>query len=260
MKDNLGILNAIFVQNIENILARKNGSSIIKEYLSLIKNNRPLLKEYLVFEAILDQKNCNNLKDCIIESISYLDNVDKKELKSLNKKLNNFITENKINEMSEIKENVLFEAIDNLIFTSKTLSTINERFDKIDTIIEYIKDNNIKTNAEEKNKIDENGDAFYKFTINKFNKKYKDILSDEEKTIFKDIISTKNSSDKSKMFEQHKNNCLELTNSVLSESIDLITKEKLLSVKEKLLEQKYSENTFIDDIISFVNLKQALSE
>jgi hypothetical protein len=61
------------------------------------------------------------------------------------------------------------------------------------------------------------------------------------------------------VFEEQRKNCIDLTNSFLKESIDSITREKLLNVKEKLLEQKFNENTFFDDILSLVELKQTLS-
>ena len=53
METNFGKLNAIFMQNIDNMYGKKNGHKIISEYASLIKKNKPLLEEFIIFEKIL---------------------------------------------------------------------------------------------------------------------------------------------------------------------------------------------------------------
>lgn len=258
MENNIGKLNAIFMQNMPNIFIKKGGNKIIKEYISLIKNNKPLLKEYLVFEFIENQKDSNNLKDYITESISCLDGLNKKQLSELNQKLANFMTENKISQISDIKNEALFENIHELIFTRKGLKTINERVEKLDNIVKYIKENNI--GETEENLITENSDAFYKFVINKFNNKYEENLTENQKEVFKAITSAKTIDEKSKLFENNRLECLSITNNFLKESIDNLTREKLLNVKEKLLEQKFVNETYVSDIISFIELKDTLSD
>ena len=64
--------------------------------------------------------------------------------------------------------------------------------------------------------------------------------------------------DYEKLFEQERKKCLSLTNNFLKESTDSITKEKLLNVKEKLLEQTYKKDTFISDMVSFNDLINTL--
>jgi hypothetical protein len=51
--------------------------------------------------------------------------------------------------------------------------------------------------------------------------------------------------------------CLTLINSRLTES-DINAKEKLLSVKERLLNQKYNDESFNTDIIKLIQLKDTL--
>lgn len=260
MENNLGKLNTIFLQNAHNLFKIDNGR-LLKEYVSMIKNDKNLLKEFLVYEYVENTIVGENLKECISESINYLNDVNKKTLKVLNDKVANFMIENKIEQLEEIKNEKLYEDIHALIFSPKSLKTINERIEKLNSIIEQIKEikgnsNEIKNNFE----ITENSDAFYKFTIDKFNKKYADKLNENELRIFKTITSPKNDMEMATLFEQEKKECLTLTNEFLNEDIDQSTREKLLNVKEKLLEQKFNKETYTEDILSFVDLKQTLTE
>lgn len=258
MKNNLGKLNAIFIQNISNLFGKKNGAKIIKEFTSIIKDNKLLLEEYLIFENIENYKNNENSKEYINECLKFINESNKKELGLLNEKVANFMDKNGIKQISEINNEKLFENIHNLIFTKKSLKTINERIDQINEISNYIKENSSKEepiNEINNYNIDDN---FYKFTINKFNDKYSKNLTEEEKNIFKIITDADNSQEKITLFEKHKKECLTLANNFLKETNDLVTKEKLLNVKEKLLEQTYDENSYIQDILSLVELKKTL--
>lgn len=257
MENNLGKLNAIFMQNINNLFKRNDGPKIIKEFTSIIKNNKPLLNEYLVFECI-ENYNSENAKEYISECIKYTDNIDKNELKSLNEKLSSFMIENEIKQIDEIENEKLFENIHDLIFVKKSLKNINEKIEKINNIEKYIKENNSKNTSVSESKKYDIGDNFYQFTINKFNSKYSEKLNEEEKEIFKVITNAKNENEKISLFEEQKKECLKLTNNFLKEPIDSLTKEKLLNVKEKLLEQSYNKNTYLQDILSFTELKKTL--
>lgn len=265
MENNIGILNEIFLQNINDILKRKDGHKIIKEYALLFKKNKNLIKEYIVFENIVKIKNNENIKDYIIENINYLENIDKKTLKSLNDKVLNFIIENKIEKIDEIENENIFEEIHNLIFMKKNVKTINERVDKINNIVKYITENkNNETEDDEDEMYDlpitENIDLLLMLSINNFNKKYKNSLTEEEKNIFKQLTSERSIEEKESFFEENRKKCLESTNIFLNENIDTETKEKLLNVKEKLTEQKFNEKEYINDVLSFIELNKTLSE
>ena len=262
MENNIGKLNAIFLQNTKNLLKRKNGGKLMKEYVELFTKNKDLLKEYLVFDYIDNVNNTDNIKDYIIESISFLDGINKTNLKSLNCKVSDFITKNKIEQISEIKNEKLYEEINSVIFTNKSVKTINERVNKINNIVNYIKENKEIVKETESNDflLNENIDQLLFITINNFNKKYADKLNEEELSLFKSITSSDNEDDKKTLFENSKKECLNLTNEFIKENIDSVTKEKLLNVKEKLLEQKYDKEKYIEDILSLVELKNTLSE
>ena len=62
------------------------------------------------------------------------------------------------------------------------------------------------------------------------------------------------------IFENERKSCLKLTNDFLKEGIDNDTREGLLSVKETLLEDRYNKDTYIQDIIRYIDLKNTLED
>jgi hypothetical protein len=63
--------------------------------------------------------------------------------------------------------------------------------------------------------------------------------------------------EKEKLFKDTNVECVSLINSKLEES-DINAKEKLLSVKERLLNQEYNKDNFIKDITKLIELKETL--
>lgn len=254
METNFGKLNAIFMQNIDNLYGKKNGHKIISEYASLIKKNKPLLEEFIIFEKILNLTDKENSKEYIFECINYCDKFNKKELIKLHEKVNDFFVKNNINSTIEIKNESLLENIHELIFMKKSLNKIDEKINIVNKIVSNLNENKINNTSLISEKVN---DDFYLILINKFNQKYLEKLTEQEKNIFKTIIES-NKEDYEKLFEQERKKCLSLTNNFLKESTDSITKEKLLNVKEKLLEQTYKKDTFISDMVSFNDLINTL--
>ena len=104
----------------------------------------------------------------------------------------------------------------------------------------------------------ENSNLFYKILIDKFNEKYESSLNEEEKKIFETITSSNSVDDKKNIFEELRKECLTLTNELLKENIEVDVREKTLLVKEKLLEQTFSEGEYVRDIVSLNKLKKTL--
>lgn len=262
MENNIGKLNAIFMQNVIDILKCNNGHKIIKEYVSLITKNKDLLKEYKIFDLIENINETDNAKDYIYESIKCLDNINKTELKKLNETVGKFMIDNNIKSKYEIKNNEMYEMIDSLIFSENNINSISEKIDKVNKLNKLIVEHSKSNKSIENNNsmIVEDVDVFIKLVIDKFNEKYSDKLNESDKELFNTIISKNKEDEKENLFEEHRKECLSLTNNFLKESIDNDTKSKLLDVKEKLLEQKYNSESYFEDILSFVDLKNTLSE
>ena len=61
------------------------------------------------------------------------------------------------------------------------------------------------------------------------------------------------------LFKKLKKECITIIDNKLSESIDLELKDKLLKVKDKLLNMDYDVTTFESDINRVYNLKESVS-
>lgn len=260
MKNNLGIINAIFLENLSEILKKKNGGKIIKEYASLIRKNKPLMKEYMVYNHIENLKKSENVKEHVMEAISYMDDVNLKDLKLLHEKIYNILESNNIKKDIMLQNKNLYESIESLIFNRKKIKFISENIKNIGLIKEHIEN---KPQGPEESKeeeiISENIDGLLTIALNNFNEKYESLLTEDEKKVFKEITSSHNKEEKENAFENQRKECLRLTNEYISLTEDVDTKAKLLNVKEKLLEQKFDEKSYMEDMLSLIELKETFN-
>lgn len=259
MENNLGKINSIFIQNIPKILKTKDGAKLIKEYVNTIKKNKSLLKEYIVYDLIENITNKEMSSLIVSEAINQMAGVDKKELEKEHKKLEKFLSENKLKEVTPIENSELFESIHKLIFTKNTLKNINEKVENVKNICNLIESKKSPETTINESKV-ELDDMFIKMLVKNFNLKYYDRLTEDQKQLFKSITNKKSEGEMGELFEDYRKQCLSLTNDFLKEAIDNTTREKLLNVKETLLEQKFKPETYVEDILSFNDLRETLTE
>lgn len=261
MNSNIGILNEIFFQNINNIINKKNGGKIIKEYVSLYKNNKDLLTGLMVFENLTSQNIGEDSKEFIEGNIKFIqENVNIKTLASKISLVENFLDKNKIVKISDVENGELFESIHKLIFLPKSITKINEKVNITNKLSKMLDDINDERGEDTSLMLEspENSNLFYKILVDKFNEKYESSLNEEEKKIFETITSSNSVDDKKSIFEEIKKECLTLTNELLKENIEVEVREKTLLVKEKLLDQTFSEGEYVRDIVSLNKLKKTL--
>ena len=96
-----------------------------------------------------------------------------------------------------------------------------------------------------------------KISVNKFNSKYANI-SESEKGIIKTILNG-NDETKEETYNTLKRECIDIIDNRLSESSDVDLKDKLLRVKDKLLNTNFDNENFISDINKVYDLKQSVS-
>ena len=254
MKNNFGYINSLFFQNAPNLLKTKSGKKVVKEYANIIKTNKELIKEYEIYEFLETVGKIENLQETISEVLSTY-KLNKKQLKDGHDKLIKLLDENKIVELAPIENNALYENIGKYIMLPKSVKTISEQIEVKKAIFEEVS----KKEPIKENLIAETveiTDASVSFLIERFNKKYNELFDEETKNLFKKI----NDNNKEQMFEEQRKECLTLTNTFLESAIDNSTKGMLLSVKEKLLEDKFNQETYVEDIINYIELKETLSE
>lgn len=258
MENNFGKINAIFLQNTEGLLKSKVGKGVVREYVQKIKNSNLLSKQFSLYESIESVEYTDDVKDYIVECFNYFSDVNQVELNKQTIALSSLLENNNIKQIGEIKNEKLYENINNLIYLKKSIKNISNKVENINSIVEHIKTKKPILKEEKSSEKFNLTDSSLKFILSKFNQKYSDKLDESEKKIFKTIVSTKEE-DKKELYENLKKDCLTLTNSFLKESIDSTTKEKLLTVKETLLEESFNKDNFIEDVIRFIDLKETLN-
>ena len=156
-----------------------------------------------------------------------------------------------------VKENnEFYRHIKILLETEKTPTTI----EKINDSINHIKMLMLEKDAEIKNgKIDSElpPSVLTKLAVNKFNTKYSNI-NESEKEIIKTILNGNNET-KEETYNTLKRECIDIIDNRLSESSDVDLKDKLLRVKDKLLNMNFDTENFISDINKVYDLKQSVS-
>ena len=215
----------------------------------------------MVFENLTNQNISGDSKVFIDENIKFIqENINIKTLESKISLVESFLDKNKIVKISDVENGELFESIHKLIFLPKSITKINEKVNITNKLSKMLDDINDERGEDTSLMLEspENSNLFYKILIDKFNEKYESSLNEEEKKIFETITSSNSVDDKKSIFEEIKKECLTLTNELLKENIEVDVREKTLLVKEKLLEQTFSEGEYVRDIVSLNKLKKTL--
>jgi hypothetical protein len=243
--------NELMVESI--VTNKETNKNLFKNYVKAIKENEVLKTQFLVYDNIENKIEENELKANLFiqENIALLDKFSKKDIMEANSKLIKPV-KSKQGDYSNEKD-ALYENITKLIFTNKNTKTIDTIVESMSFIIDYIKNNKTKTVNKS---FDLPNSMLSKIMVDKYNEKYAS-LSETEKKILKVLIN----SDDVKKKEVYSNvirECLDMINEKLNGS-DLDTKDKLLRVKDKLLNDKVEiDEDFSKNISKLLELKNSL--
>ena len=242
------VYNTLLIESI--VTKDSNKKKEFSKYVKTLKENKALETQFFIYNNIENKIETNEFKAAqyVKETISLLDNFSKKELAEANGKLYSIIEG--IESTNENEE--LYENINTLIFTEKNSKTIDTIVEATSKVVDYILNNK---KVEKGESLNIPNDLLSETAVNKFNEEYND-LSDIEKDVIKTLIES-SSEEKEKLFKETGFECVDLINNKLSES-DINTKEKLLSVKDKLLRQSFNEESFAKDITKLLELKENL--
>jgi hypothetical protein len=248
---NFGMANYIFENALPSLF--KFNKNIIKEFIETIKNDNNLLVQFKFYNAL---KNINEGIDkrlYINEALQILKkSINVKTLNESNNKLFTIIKENKIRPTSVINESDLkyFNSCDYLFKHNPKLSNLNFINENLNTVIEYCDYKNIN-----------NSTSDFASMMESFEEKYKNILTEEEKSFVKEIIDTKseNATDKKEtLFNKIKSECIETLNTLL-ESSDNDEKDGLKTIKGQINNMMFCENTLVKDIAKLLEIRDILN-
>jgi len=249
---NFGKIKQIYNDLLSESIVSKNKDTrkVFGKYLRTIRENKVLRTQFLVYNNIENKIGDNDFKitEFIKANISLMESFDKGELKKLNENLFKALPKGVYNMDSN-----LYESINTLIFTKKSPRTIDTIIDATNSIVEHIKLNKPKVIAEYKSELPPS--LLTAIYVDKYNERYSD-LDESTLKLVKTILES-DEAGRETLFTEIKKECVDLVNGKLSEGEE---KEKLLAVKEKLLDMNYMNESHIEDISSLIELKNTLSE
>jgi hypothetical protein len=239
---------------IESTIKKDNkGKKLFSKFLKTIKENETLKNQYLIYSNLQNTKFDDKTEaiEFVKENISLLGGLDKEHINKGNEFFLKVLKGNKI-----VKENQEFyNKVTYLVNTKKTPSNLKKVNESINHIVRVMLE---KEDVEEvvTESIDLPPSVLTKLAVNKFNSRYSNI-SESEKEIIKTVLNGSNE-DKEEIFNKLKRECIDTINNKLNESSDLDLKDKLLKVKDKLLNTDFSLDNFKTDIGKIYDLNESI--
>ena len=248
---NFGMANYIFEDALPTLF--KTNKNVIKEFIDTIKNDKNLLYQFKFHNAL---KNINEGVDkrvYINEALHLLKkNVNIKTLNESNNKIFKLIKENNIRPSQVINENILeyFASCDFLFKNNSKLNNLNNINENLNNVINYC--------TNKKNVIEPS--CNFSNMMESFEAKYKNILTEEEQSLVKEIIAAKSAQaneNKVKLFNKFKTECIETINTLL-ENANTDEKDGLEAIQEQLNNMMFCENTLVQDIAKLLEIRDIL--
>ena len=230
---------------------KESNKNLFKTYIKTIRENEALKTQFLVYNNIENKIEENEFKANLFlqENIALLNKFSKKDLLEANQKLTKAISiEDETYEKQELHEN-----LSELIFLKKSSKNIDAIVEATSKIIIHMKNNKLKLVKEA---IELPNSMLSTIMVEKYNERYS-TLDENEKEILKVLIESTDEQ-KQEVYKKTLKECIELINENLKEA-DLDAKDKLLQVKEKLLNDTIEVNeNFFKNISKLVDLKSSL--
>jgi hypothetical protein len=245
------IYNSLLAESIAS--KDKGNKKIFAKYVNRLKENTNLKTQFLVYNNIENKIEENEYKasEFVKANIGLLEGIDRKELMNLNESLMVDVPAYDVD--FSHKKFELYENINTLIFTEKNTKTVDKIVEATASIVEYIKSNKPKEIVEGVSELPPS--LLTAIYVDKFNENYENL----DESTFKLVKTILESDEEGRkvLFNEIKKECIVLVNDKLNEGEE---KEKLLAVKEKLLDMDFVSESHIEDISSLIELKETLSE
>ena len=246
--------NGILVEAI--VLKNDTNKSLFKKYVKTVKESEILRTQFLVYNNIENkiESDTNSANFFVTENIKLLEKFDIDDIITENNKLHSLLKETPV-EVYDERLSKLHESLSNLITTKRTPISIDGIGKDINNVVEYVKSNKVK---ETSNVIDLPSSMISTIMVDKYNEKYAN-LDESDKKILKVLIDS-NDEQKKEVYSATIRECIELINDKLTGS-DLDAKDKLLRVKDKMLNDKQEINEdFNKNISKLIELRDSLKK
>lgn len=244
-------ITAIIAERHQNGGIKDDAS--VKEFFKLVKENKVIRTQYKCYSNIEKHITESAAVDIITldSNIAILRSISAK-LEEANEKLMGTFN---LTEEDIVGESKIGDAITNLVFLEENVSNLTTITESKKTILESF-DKEIEVAKVDLPKVDQT--KLMEVAMDKFKEKYGEDLTENQMLLVKATISEK------------KDYRVEILNKFIKESIaeineglkteDINEKEKLLAVKERLLEMSYNEETYVEDLNKVVDLLEGFKK
>jgi hypothetical protein len=240
-------------ETITNIIAERhqNGGikndANVKKFFKLVKENKIIRTQYKCYSNI--EKHIT--ESAAIDIITLNGNIDllrsiSSKVEEANKKLMSTFN---LTEDDMVSESKIGDAITNLVFLEENLVNLDTLTESKKTILESF-NKTIKEPKSDLPKVDQT--KLMEVAMNKFKEKYGENLTENQMLMVKATISEKKHYKVEVLERLVKKSIIEINEGLKTD--DISVKEKLLAVKERLLEMAYNEDTYIEDLNKVVDL------
>ena len=243
--------NSILVESFVTKKSETN-KTLFKKYIKTIKENEVLKTQFLVYTNIENKIEENEFKANLFlqENLNLLNKFSKKDIMEANLKLAQPLM---VQNEEDYDKKELHENLSSLIILKKTSKDIDAIVEATSKVIGFIKTNKLKVVNE---KFDLPNSMLSTIMVEKYNEKYS-TLDENEKEILKVLIESTDE-EKQVVYTKTIKECISLINEKLKDS-DLDTREKLLEVKDKLLNDTTNvAEDFNKNISKLIGLKNSL--
>lgn len=260
----MGEIITLYESISEKLLESKSGRNVIKKYINIIRENEDLKNVYSFYNFVKTSNINENHEACLNEAINCIGTINKKKYENGVKKLGEIVSEGVLttkiskNEINSILENTntIYSDIDFVLFNKKNIKNINEHVKHKNNVVNFLKENkNIKTELNTTNNISN------KDIINDINEIIGNINESWAKELIENItVNNITQLSNEPLFENYKNDCITLINTIIENENDISSKSQMLSMKENLEKKVYKDDSFYTDIINLAELKTTLNE
>ena len=253
---NFGILNHIFEESLPKLI--KTNKNAVKKVIKLIKEDKTLKEEFNFYNTIRnynssvsDTLSPSDMMQKLNESI--LSKIDQKKVVESNRRLRDTMKSVNIIPESHVtgEKKALYEYGDVLLKTKPSATNIIKLHENQNGIIEYMdnhKDDKVKDNVTPDIMIEE------------FENKLKETLTESELSFIQQITDFKApiaEKRKERLFNQLKEDCLTVINSMLKENNG---NDEIKALKEQLEGMKYTKEGVIKDVAKLLEIRDILMD
>ena len=255
--DNFGILNHIFEERLPELF--KNDKKAVKHVIKTIKEDSNLLGQFNYYNTIKNYKGkmaenvepaevAERLNEAIVATIN------RETVLKSNAKLRKVLKEHNIVPTEFVSDDMkkLYESGHNILTKRhKAMNNVLVLAESTKNVCDYMerhKNDSVKESVDPDKLIKE------------FKERLKDTLTESEMSFVQQITDWRSpiaEQRKEKLFNKFKNECMEKLNEMLKEDS---TNEELVSLKKRLEEQKFNNETIVKDIAKLLEIRDILLE